>query len=344
MTDSGQFAETAKPAVSVIIPAYNAAPFITETLDSVFRQTFKHFEVILINDGSPDTEELEQAIRPYRDRIVYLKQANRGPSAARNAGIRRAGGEFVAFLDADDWWSPEYLAEQMKLFEQTPSLGLVYSDLLEGDVPYSRACPSRGPVTFEGLVTESCSIPTSFAVARRQAVLDAGLFDERLWRCEDFDLWLRMAYRGAQISYHPKALGRRQSRPSGLAADKISMLQSMARVLTKIGRELSLTAETSAVLRRESARAQANADLERGKVHLREGRLDQAQDAFRSANVFFRRRKLALILLALRFSPRLAGSAFGIWGRLVAGRQYLSRYTRRELTQGAWRPESPREI
>src|SRR5262249_33833638 len=90
MIDSGCAQGGTNPMVSVIIPAYNAAPFITETLASVFAQTFKHFEVILINDGSPDTEDLEQAIRPYQDRIVYLKQVNLGPSAARNAGIRRA--------------------------------------------------------------------------------------------------------------------------------------------------------------------------------------------------------------------------------------------------------------
>src|SRR5262252_9042330 len=86
------------PTVSIIVPAYNVAPFISETLDSVFSQTFKDFEVIVINDGSPDTRELESTLERYLDRITYLKQANRGAAAARNAGLAVARGEFVAFL------------------------------------------------------------------------------------------------------------------------------------------------------------------------------------------------------------------------------------------------------
>ena len=76
------------PTVSIVIPAYNVAPYIGETLDSVFAQTFADYEVIVINDGSPDTEELERAIQPYQERIRYLSQKNSGASAARNAGLR----------------------------------------------------------------------------------------------------------------------------------------------------------------------------------------------------------------------------------------------------------------
>ena len=111
-----------KRQVSVIIPAYNTAAYITETLDSVFAQTFKDFEVIVVNDGSPDTEDLERVLQPYRARIVYVKQENRGVSGARNAGILRARGEFLAFLDSDDVWLPDYLAEQMKFLEAHPHL------------------------------------------------------------------------------------------------------------------------------------------------------------------------------------------------------------------------------
>src|ERR1041385_762350 len=100
-----------KPVVSVIIPAYKVAPFIRETLDSVFAQTFTDFEVIVINDGSPDTVDLENAIENYRHAITYLKQANQGAGAARNAGLRVARGHFVAFLDGDDLWLPNFLSE-----------------------------------------------------------------------------------------------------------------------------------------------------------------------------------------------------------------------------------------
>src|SRR5688500_16843212 len=92
------------PLVSVIIPTYNAAEFIGETLDSVFAQTFKNFEVIVINDGSSDNVQLEQVLQRYPVNLHYIKQDNQGAAAARNAGLHAATGEFVAFLDADDTW------------------------------------------------------------------------------------------------------------------------------------------------------------------------------------------------------------------------------------------------
>src|SRR5512132_4544704 len=94
--------------VSIIIPAYNVASFIGETLDSVWAQSFTDYEVIVINDGSPDTEEMERVLAPYLDRIVYLKQENQGAGAARNAGLRAARGNYIAFLDGDDVWYPTH--------------------------------------------------------------------------------------------------------------------------------------------------------------------------------------------------------------------------------------------
>src|SRR5262245_33441277 len=94
------------PSVSVIIPAYNIAPFIAEALESVLAQTFTDYEIIVVNDGSPDTEELERVLAPYLSRIRYFKQENQGAGAARNAGLNVATGEYVAFLDGDDVWYP----------------------------------------------------------------------------------------------------------------------------------------------------------------------------------------------------------------------------------------------
>src|SRR5215216_152427 len=99
--------------VSIIIPAFNAAEFIGETLASVAAQTFKNHEVIVVNDGSPDTEDLERELKRYPARLQYIKQENRGAAAARNTGLRAASGEFVAFLDADDTWLPNFLEKQV---------------------------------------------------------------------------------------------------------------------------------------------------------------------------------------------------------------------------------------
>ena len=126
----------ARPAVSVIIPAYRASGDIAVALDSVFAQTFPHFEVIVINDGSPDTAELEAALEPYRSRLRYIVQPNRGAGAARNTGIRAARGRYLAFLDADDRWHRDFLRRQTWLLDACADCDLVYTDAsISGDTP-----------------------------------------------------------------------------------------------------------------------------------------------------------------------------------------------------------------
>src|SRR2546422_4249577 len=112
MNAAGRSSTEPSPLVSVIVPAYRAAPYIAETLDSILAQTFSGYEIIVVNDGSPDTEELERALAPYYDRINYIVQENRGQAGARNTGIRHSRGVFVAFLDQDDQWEPEFLSVQ----------------------------------------------------------------------------------------------------------------------------------------------------------------------------------------------------------------------------------------
>src|SRR5579864_7085464 len=116
------------PLVSVVIPAYNSSRYISGTLDSVLSQTLSNREIILVNDGSPDTRELEATLQPYVQGLRYFNQENRGPSAARNVGIRAARGRYVAFLDSDDVWLPHHLFNQVQHLERDPELGLVYAN------------------------------------------------------------------------------------------------------------------------------------------------------------------------------------------------------------------------
>jgi len=118
------------PVVSIIIPAYNTALYIGEALDSIFRQTFNDYEIIVVNDGSPDTPNLEAAIAKCGREIRYMKQENRGPAAARNLGIRHARGRFLAFLDGDDIWFPDFLATTLEFLEQNPSTDMVCADCM----------------------------------------------------------------------------------------------------------------------------------------------------------------------------------------------------------------------
>ncbi|MGH2811490.1 MAG: glycosyltransferase family 2 protein, partial [Actinomycetota bacterium] len=116
------------PRCSVVIPAYNVGPFVTEAVSSALGQTFADIEVIVVNDGSSD--ETAAVLEPLMERIVYLEQPNRGLAAARNRGMQQASGEFVAFLDADDFWMPGYLQRMVGLLESRPDLALVTTDSL----------------------------------------------------------------------------------------------------------------------------------------------------------------------------------------------------------------------
>lgn len=304
------------PTVSVIVPAYNVAPFITEAIDSVLAQTFTDFEIIIINDGSPDTEELEAVLKQYMNRIVYLKQENRGAGGARNAGLRIARGRFVAFLDGDDAWLPDFLSEQVSFALNDGGYDLVYADaLLFGDPRRAIGTvmqrePSAGPVTFESLLAERCIVNTSSVLARTQPILEAGLFDETLRNSQDFDLWARLAKRGARMNFQRKVLARHRVWSGSLASDGIKSVEGELRVLDKISRRSDLTVSERAALERTVALRSASVEVDRGKRRLQEGEFAAAADSFRFANNYYRSWKLWMVLLALRFAPRLLQRAY----------------------------------
>ena len=306
--------ESPAPLVSIVIPAYNVAPFIGETLESVFAQTFTDFEVIVVNDGSPDTEEFEFAIQSYRKRICYLKQENSGASVARNTGLRAAQGELIAFLDADDLWSPNYLDEQLKfmrrfdcdlvcadamVFGASADAGRSYMDSLMG------TAPPEGRVTFLELVNAERSLITSGVVARRDPILEVGLFDEALRNAQDFDLWLRLARHGARLAYHRQVLLSYRSRPDSLSGDAINSHQRELRVFDKIEQSYDFTpaerAEVAAVIRNRRALLK----YELGKLYLVPGDFVRARESFANAVSLKGSWKPQLALWLTRIAPRL---------------------------------------
>jgi glycosyltransferase involved in cell wall biosynthesis len=117
---------TDDPLVSVVIPTYNRASLIAESLDSVFAQTYPRLEVIVIDDGS--TDGTENAVAPYLDRIIYVRQKNQGLAGARNAGFAKASGEYIAWLDSDDLWNPEKTALQLAYLRKRPDTVCIASD------------------------------------------------------------------------------------------------------------------------------------------------------------------------------------------------------------------------
>ena len=309
--------------VSVIVPAYDCAAFIAETLDSALAQTHASFEVVVVNDGSPDTEELERVLAPYLaregGRVRYFRQENRGAGAARNRGVREARGRFVAFLDADDLWEPTYLEEQLR-FMRAGGYDLTYTDaLLFGDSPlagktYMETAPSTGEVNFLSLIRADCNVITSGVVARRAAVLDAGLFDETLRNAQDFELWTRLAHRGARLGYQRKVLLRYRVREGSLSGDAQNRLAREWKVTRHIADAYELTARERAEVGRMLARQQAAIDLERGKTLIAEGKFSEARSAIAAARGVLGGWKLSAALLMLKVAPRLFSKVAG--GRL----------------------------
>jgi len=302
------------PVVSVIIPAYNVAPYIGETLDSVFAQTFADYEVIVINDGSPDTEELERTLARFIDRINYIKQENRGASAARNAGLRAARGELVAFLDADDLWLPSYLDEQIKfILERNCDLvcadAEVFSDSSNDEKTYMESlmadAPLTGDVTFLGLLSAEQSLITSGVVVRRERVLEVGLFDEALRNSQDFDLWLRLARHGTRMAYQRRTLLRYRSRDNSLSGDKVNVHRRELRVLEKVEREYDLSPAERAEVVSVIGSRRAVLEFELGKLYLARGEFARARESFGKANRLRRSLRTRVAVWSSRIAPRL---------------------------------------
>ncbi|HBB67280.1 MAG TPA: hypothetical protein DCZ93_08260 [Elusimicrobia bacterium] len=193
---------TIKPKVSVIMPAFNCGRYIREAMSSVIAQTYKELELIVVDDGSKDNtaEIVSDFIKENGQYAVrYIYQGNKGAAAARNAGIVKAAGEYIAFLDCDDVWLPHKLAVQMPLLEKDKSAGLVFGDA----VSFGEGCtkPITASETFDLAGTDknisrlfaANYIPILTVVARRSCFERSGLFDESVAIVEDYDLWLRIA-------------------------------------------------------------------------------------------------------------------------------------------------------
>ena len=312
------------PAVSVVMPAYNVAEYIGAALDSIFNQTYTDYEVIVVNDGSPDTDELERVLEPYRDRIVYLKQENLGLSVARNKAIRAARGQYIALLDSDDFWERDYLSVQVREIERDPTIDVLYADaFIFGDSPvagktFMQVCPSEGEVTLERLIREECHVMVS-VLARREAIMRAGLFDESLRSAEDFDLWLRIVEQGSRIEYHRKPLTHYRRRADSLSADESGLFTSIIKVFDKVESAMNLTPAEHAALKERRSLYRAKLQLCEGKKAFIEGDREAAVNSLTEANRFLRSLKIKLALLFLRAAPGLLLSAYKLRARLIPG-------------------------
>lgn len=255
--------------VSVIIPAYNRAWCLPEAIDAVLAQTYRDYELIVVDDGS--TDGTASILKTYGDKISRRRQTNRGVSAARNLGVQKARGELIAFLDSDDLWKPEKLARQVAFFDRHPDAMICQTEeiwIRRG----VRVNPKQRHRKPSGWIFEPslalCLVSPSAVMMRRELLEKTGGFDETLPACEDYDLWLRVSLR------HPIHLiedplvvkrGGHADQLSGAAGLDRFRIRSLDKILARENLTPSQRQAAAAMLR-EKCRIYAAGCRKRGKA------------------------------------------------------------------------------
>lgn len=184
------------PKVSVIIPTYNSAHFIIEAVDSVLAQTFTDFEVLVIDDGSKDNTK-EVLTEKYGNSIQYFYKENSGVSKARNFGIEKAKGKYVAFLDSDDAWIPEKLEKQIVALEKNPANKACYSSFYLCDENLNptgiNSSERKADALTDLLLIGNVVATPSTVIAEKELFQQVGGFDDQLSQCADWEMWIRLA-------------------------------------------------------------------------------------------------------------------------------------------------------
>lgn len=194
-----------QPLVSVIIPAYNAEKYIKEAIESVLNQTYKNIELIVVDDGS--TDNTAEIVKKYLNdpRVKYIYQENKGLAGARNTGIKKAKGDYIAFLDADDFYLPEKIEKEVKFLKEHPEFDIVYCNMEhfydgKSKILFQHRGPFYSGNVFEKLLNKFFGQADTLLIPKK--ILDKiGLFDEKMRYSEDWDLLLRISWAGFKFGF-----------------------------------------------------------------------------------------------------------------------------------------------
>jgi glycosyltransferase involved in cell wall biosynthesis len=244
------------PPVSVIIPTYNRCRLLPAAIDSVLSQDYPSLELVVVDDGSTDTTH--QLLAGYGKAIRVLTQENRGAAASRNAGIRAASHDFLAFLDSDDQFAPGKLARQAGAMVSAPEYLISHTDEVwfrQGQLLNQKRKHARSGGDLFARSLKLCVVGMSTVMARREFFAQVGLFDEELPCCEDYDLWLRAAWR-LEFLHVPEPLtikhGGRKDQLSRL--HRVGMDRYRIKALLKLMEQARLYGDREKLVRRELAR------------------------------------------------------------------------------------------
>lgn len=253
------------PRVSVITPTFNCATFIERALNSVMAQTFRDYEIVVIDDGS--TDGTREFLAPWRDRINYFYQPNGGLAHARNVAVSRSRGELLAYLDADDLWRPQKLQRQVEFMDTHPECGLLHTDLTIIDdndrvltekwYAESGYVPAQGLRLLDFINNNNMQVPS--IMERRECYDAVGGFDERFRRIEDYLHWFQVVLKGYSVGYLDEPLALYRRRTGSLSRDSAAMSQALIDVFRVLvdenGLGERLDSESSAALQRRLAGA-----------------------------------------------------------------------------------------
>ena len=220
--------------ISVVIPAYNCAKYIEETLASVFNQTIIPYEILVINDGS--TDNTADVVGKY-SQVKLINKLNQGPSEARNRGILESTGNWIAFLDSDDIWHPKKLEKIENYLTENPNTDMISSAFYIGnEKDWQKITPRRlynpNDSFFEQLYRRSF-IATSSVVIRKDFLTKAGGFDTTLLVAEDLDLYLRIALMNANYHYIKEHLLYYRSHPDSITSNPLNAHRDIEKVFYK---------------------------------------------------------------------------------------------------------------
>lgn len=235
--------------ISAVIPAYNSAKFIAAAIASIQAQSLAVDEIIVVDDGS--TDNTEEVVANIAGSISYIKQTNQGPSSARNKGIELATGDWIAFLDADDQWTPEKISKQIKTLKNHPELRLIAGDMAEIDIDdkiitasvlakhnllknFQQLAGSPIPDALAALVSKNF-IPTGTVLVDRNAIVAAGLFSTEIRYGEDLEMWAKIAAKHP-IACLPEILMLRRQHGANATQASERMLVDLIKVTDSIRR------------------------------------------------------------------------------------------------------------
>jgi len=301
--------------VSVIMPAYNVAPYIRAAIDSVIAQTVGDWELLIADDGSTDdTAAIVLAYAATDARVRLLQQPNAGIAAARNRAVRESTGEFLAILDSDDLWEPGYLAAQLAIFAKHPDVDIVTGNgwFLGGRRHGLPARPWPDPRPQPTLATILADEESIFimSIMRRRVYDTLGGFDEALRSNEDYEFWLRAAVTGFRFIRNDEPLGHYRRRDDSVSASDVRMLTGILLVYERMRPLLAGHATELRILERQIARFERERHAARARDALNSGNVDVAAGHL---SEMYRHSGGAVVKLAsvmARWTPRLFSRAY----------------------------------